>query len=69
MAIDYELVRGGEQDIFQLLWTKLGLDSPGARNMCEYYAREASQVADRRQELEKKLERLTEATRRLVSVG
>lgn len=69
MAIDHELVRGGEQDIFQLLWVRLGLDGPDAREMCEDYAREALQVANRRGELHKKLERLTEATRRLVSVG
>ncbi|KAF9442902.1 hypothetical protein P691DRAFT_797792 [Macrolepiota fuliginosa MF-IS2] len=68
MAIDYELVRGGEQDVFQLLWTRLGLDSPGAHQMCEDYAQEASQVADRREELNKKLERLNQATRRLVNV-
>lgn len=69
MAIDYELVRGGEQDVFQLLWAKLGLDGPDARNMCEEYAQEAAQIADRREELNKKLERLMEATRRLVSVS
>jgi hypothetical protein len=66
MAIDYELVRGGELDVFQLLWTKLELDGPDARQMCDDYAKEAAQVADRREELEKKLERLTEATKRLI---
>ncbi|KAF5355093.1 hypothetical protein D9756_005579 [Leucocoprinus leucothites] len=66
MAIDYELVRGGEIDVFQLLWTKLELDGQDARQMCEEYAQEAAQVADRREELEKKLERLTEATKRLI---
>lgn len=66
MAVDYELVRGAELDVFQLLWTKLELDGPGAREMCGEYAQEASQVADRREELEKKLERLSEATRRLI---
>ncbi|XP_006461470.1 hypothetical protein AGABI2DRAFT_192973 [Agaricus bisporus var. bisporus H97] len=67
MAIDYELVRGGEEDVFQLLWSKLELDGPGAHQMCIDYAQEAAQVADRREELEKKLERLVLATRRLIN--
>ncbi|KXN93305.1 hypothetical protein AN958_00229 [Leucoagaricus sp. SymC.cos] len=66
MAIDYELVRGGERDIFQLIWTKLEMDGPNAHAMCDEYAQEAVQVAARRQELSKKLERLTEASRRLT---
>ncbi len=69
MAIDYELVRCGEQDVFQSLWVKLRLDSPQAREMCDEYAQEAPQVANRREELEKKMERLTEASYRLVNVG
>jgi hypothetical protein len=66
MAIDYELVRQGEQDIFQLLWTKLQLDGPDAHQMCDDLAKEAAQVAGRREELEKKLERLNQAMRRLM---
>ncbi len=69
MAIDYELVRGGEQDVFQLLWAKLGLDSPQAREMCDEYAQEAPPVATRREELEKKMERLTEGSYSLVNFG
>ncbi|EKM81339.1 hypothetical protein AGABI1DRAFT_106074 [Agaricus bisporus var. burnettii JB137-S8] len=67
MAIDYELVRGGGEDVFQLLWGKLELDRPGAQEMCKDYAQEGAQVADRREELEKKLERLMLATRRLIN--
>ncbi|KAF7782858.1 hypothetical protein Agabi119p4_2234 [Agaricus bisporus var. burnettii] len=67
MAIDYELVRGGGEDVFQLLWGKLELDKPGAQEMCKDYAQEGAQVADRREELEKKLERLILATRRLIN--
>lgn len=67
MAIDYELVRGGGEDVFQLLWGKLELDKPGAQEMCKDYAQEGAQVADRREELEKKLERLMLATRRLIN--
>lgn len=66
MAVDYELVKGGEEDIFQLLWGKLELDGPDARQMCDDYAQEGAQTADRREELEKKLERLVMATRRLI---
>jgi hypothetical protein len=67
MTIDYELVRGSEEDVFQLLWGKLGLDGADARQMCDDYALEAAQVSDRREELENKLERLTLATRRLMN--
>jgi hypothetical protein len=67
MAIDYELVQGGEEDVFQLLWTKLELDGADAHQMCNDYAQEAAQVADRREELENKLERLSLATRRLIN--
>jgi len=66
MAIDYELVRGGEVDVFHLLWTKLELDGKDAHNKCRDYAQEAAQIADRREELEKKLERLTEAIKHLI---
>ncbi|KAF9443090.1 hypothetical protein P691DRAFT_809525 [Macrolepiota fuliginosa MF-IS2] len=68
MAINYELVQGGEQDVFQLLWMRLGLDSPSAHQMCEDYAQEASQVADRCKELNKKLERLNQATCHLINI-
>lgn len=66
MAIDYELVRGGEVDVFHLLWTKLELDGKDAREKCRDYAQEAAQIADRREELEKKLERLAEAIKHLI---
>ena len=66
MAIDYELVRGGDQDLFQLLWSELGLDSSGARKMCDEYAQEAAQMANKREEYNNKLERLTEAVRGLA---
>ncbi|KAJ3560537.1 hypothetical protein NP233_g10774 [Leucocoprinus birnbaumii] len=48
MAIDYELIRGGEVDVFQLLWTKLELDGPDAHQMCDEYAQEPAHVADKR---------------------
>jgi len=66
MAIDYELVRGGEVDVFHLLWTKLELDGKDAHEKCRGYAQEAAQIADRREELEKKLERLAEAIKHLI---
>ena len=66
MAIDYELVRGGEVDVFHLLWIKLELDGKDAHNKCRDYAQEAAQIADRREELEKKLERLAEAIKHLI---
>lgn len=66
MAIDYELVRGGEVDVFHLLWTKLELDGKDTHEKCRDYAQEAAQIADRREELEKKLERLAEAIKHLI---
>jgi uncharacterized coiled-coil DUF342 family protein len=69
MAIDYELVRGTDRGLFQLLWQRLGLDGPKAHEICEEYAQESSQIADRREELNKKLERLREATRKLMHTG
>ncbi|KAJ3576514.1 hypothetical protein NP233_g376 [Leucocoprinus birnbaumii] len=58
MAIDFELVRGGEVDVFELLWTKLELDSLDAHRMCEEYAQEPAYLVHKREQLEKKLERL-----------
>lgn len=68
MAIDYELVQGGELDVFRLLWNQLDLDSPNAQKMCDDYAQEATQIADKREELNKKLERLTEAAHHLFRI-
>jgi len=66
MAIDYELVRGGKIDVVRLLWTKLELDGKDAHERCKDFAQEAAQIADRREELQKKLERLTEAIKHLI---
>lgn len=65
-AIDHELVRGGDQDLFRLLWTELGLDSHDALKICDEYAHEAAQTINQREGLSNKLERLTEAIRRLA---
>ena len=67
MAIDYELVRGGKVDVFGLLWDKLRLDGNDAHKRCEDFAREAAHIADRREELQKKLERLIEAMKHLTT--
>lgn len=44
MVIEYELVRGDEQDIFHLLWTRLGLGSLDGQKLCE---EEVKQVASK----------------------
>lgn len=58
MVIEYELVRGDEQDIFHLLWTRLGLGSLDGQKLCE---EEVKQVASKWDELNQKLDRLAEA--------
>ena len=67
MAIDYKLVRGGKVDIFGLLWTRLELDGKDAHERCKDFAREAAHIADRREELQKKLERLNKAIKHLTT--
>jgi len=66
MAIDHELVRGGKVDVFRLLWTRLELDGKDAHERCRGFAQEAAHIADRREELQKQLESLTEAIKHLI---
>lgn len=61
MAIDYELVQGGGQDIFQVLGTRLGLGGIDEQKIHEECVQEVKQVASKRGELNRKLDRLTEA--------
>lgn len=61
MAINYELVQGGERNIFQLLWTRLGLNSLDAQKICVEDVQEAAWITGRRVQLNKKLDTLKEA--------
>jgi len=68
LAIDYELVRGVEQDVLPALYTGLGITGPdGARN-CKELAQENPSVASRREELTKKLERMEAASQQLLQI-
>ncbi|KAJ3563691.1 hypothetical protein NP233_g8780 [Leucocoprinus birnbaumii] len=69
MAIDRELVCGIERDVLPLLWNGLGLNSLEAHRICKEFAQESSMIANRREELTKKLQRLEEATQQLLQVG
>ncbi|KAF5374338.1 hypothetical protein D9758_004674 [Tetrapyrgos nigripes] len=69
LAIDAELVRGLERDIFNTLTSKLGIysESEGSE-ICQELAQENPQVSDRREELTKKLERMQSASRELAKL-
>ncbi|XP_006461433.1 hypothetical protein AGABI2DRAFT_185678 [Agaricus bisporus var. bisporus H97] len=69
MAIDRELVCGAGRDILPLLWNGLGLNSIEAHRICKELAQENASVANRREELVKKLQRLDEASQQLLQVS
>lgn len=69
MAIDKELVCGVGHDILPLLWNGLGLNSVDAHRICKGFAQENPSVANRREELTKKLQRLDEASQQLLQFG
>jgi hypothetical protein len=69
LAIDDVLVRGLERDILQALYTGLGVNGPDGHRICKELAQESPQVADRRMDLAKKLERLEFASEELLSIG
>ena len=69
LAIDYEVVRGAEMGILQILYTNLEINGPDGYHICQELAQESSNVADKRNELSKKLERLEQASHELFSLG
>jgi len=69
MAIDNELVFGLQRKVLTTLTTGLGLSGPDGHRICKELARESPQVAYRREELQKKLERLKVASNELAHVG
>ncbi|KAI8978167.1 P-loop containing nucleoside triphosphate hydrolase protein [Trametes punicea] len=70
MAIDYELVLGldREQALEKALRTGLGIGSPDAHARCKEYIQEPRQIAERREELMKKRERLETARKQLAEM-
>ncbi|KAF5353053.1 hypothetical protein D9758_008791 [Tetrapyrgos nigripes] len=67
LAIDHELVRGLEKDIFDTLTSQLRIysESEGLQ-ICQELAQESPQVSGRREELTNKLERMQGASRELA---
>lgn len=69
LAIDYELVRGIERDLLQTLYGRLGINGPEGQRICKELAQENPHIADRREDLQKKLERLRIASSELMHMG
>ncbi|KAI6014082.1 hypothetical protein PISMIDRAFT_212315 [Pisolithus microcarpus 441] len=61
MSIDHEAVRGVERGLDRALWDGLEVTGPGAEERCAAMFLEPASTAGRRQELTRKLERLTMA--------
>ncbi|KAJ4482537.1 P-loop containing nucleoside triphosphate hydrolase protein [Lentinula aciculospora] len=58
LVIDHEMVRGFERDLLRTLSLRLGIYGPDGLAICKQLAQESPQVAARREELSKKLERM-----------
>ncbi|KAJ7234502.1 P-loop containing nucleoside triphosphate hydrolase protein [Mycena haematopus] len=69
LAIDHELVRGVGRDLLPTLYRGLGITGPDGVRICRDLAQESPNVAGKREELLKRLERLETASRELVMVG
>ncbi|KAF9555056.1 hypothetical protein CPC08DRAFT_643469 [Agrocybe pediades] len=69
LAIDLDLVRGVEKGVLLALYTNLGVNGPEGSRICKEFSMESPQVADRRADLQKKLDRLESASGELLSLG
>ncbi|KAJ2930159.1 hypothetical protein H1R20_g6940, partial [Candolleomyces eurysporus] len=69
LAVDYELVQGIERDVLKTLYTRLGINGPDGQRIAKELAQESAQVADKRQDLSKKLERLQIASMELLELS
>ncbi|KAF6746773.1 P-loop containing nucleoside triphosphate hydrolase protein [Ephemerocybe angulata] len=69
LAIDYELVQGIERDVLKIIYGRLGINGPDGQRIAEELAQESAQVADKREDLVKKLERLRVASSELLDLG
>lgn len=69
LAIDRELVRGAASDVLRVLYGSLGVNGLEGTRVCRELAQESPQVADKRVDLKKKLERLESAREELLSIG
>jgi Dynamin GTPase effector domain len=69
LAIDHELVCGVERSVLSILNTGLGINGPDGLRICKELAEEKPNIANRREEFTKKLERLTVASEELLKIG
>uniref|UniRef100_A0A0W0FU61 P-loop containing nucleoside triphosphate hydrolase protein n=1 Tax=Moniliophthora roreri TaxID=221103 RepID=A0A0W0FU61_MONRR len=65
LTIDYELIRGLDRDILTTLLSGLRIHSEDGPRICREFAHESPQLAGRREELSKKMERLLSASQEL----
>ena len=70
MTIDYELILGLERDrgLENALLTGLGVTSPEGFQRCKEYLQEPPQLIARREELQKRWERLESAKKELMDL-
>ncbi|KAF9258362.1 hypothetical protein L218DRAFT_735587 [Marasmius fiardii PR-910] len=68
LVIDYELIRGLERDLLPILFAGLGIHGQDGPEICREFAEENPSVADTREALSKKLERLQVASLELTKL-
>lgn len=69
LAIDHDFVLGVEQEIVSALYTGLKISGPEGLQICKDLVQEPSNISARREELQKKLDRLNTARAELMHVG
>ncbi|KAF8199727.1 P-loop containing nucleoside triphosphate hydrolase protein [Pholiota molesta] len=68
LAVDRELVRGAAKDTLSILCKDLGINGVDGERICRDFAGEGHEVAARRADLQKKLERLETASEELHTI-
>lgn len=68
MGIDRTLVRGVTVDLETTLHKGLGISGPGGYEKCQLYLSEPDDVVERRNELERRRQRLLSARDELIEV-
>ena len=69
LVIDHELVRGSERSVLSILNTGLDINGTDGLRICRELAQESHAVANRREELMKKLERTSFTSEELLKIG
>ncbi|KAG7091489.1 hypothetical protein E1B28_010520 [Marasmius oreades] len=68
LVIDHELIWGLERNLLEVLFEKLKIHTADGPEICREFAEESSVIADRREELSTKLERLRIASQELTKM-